>query len=211
MRLFTLLLVQMRRLVVVIIAIVLSTPLLTVGGIGVSLVLENQDAFCASCHTEPESKYYNQSIQKNPATLAAFHTLNKTGCIDCHSGGGALGRAQGLQQGADDLMLYLSGNYKNPAITSNPLGDDSCLKCHANNLQQQQGRGGRGTNGHYHFYLLQWQAVDPLAAHCVTCHTAHTAELASLQYMTQGKVAKQCELSHGVERKNEIVFAYPIE
>jgi len=185
----------MRKYFFVIIAIILSTPLLAAGGIGVSLVLENQDSFCASCHTEPESMYYNQSIEKNPGTLAAFHAQKKTACIDCHSGGGALGRAQGLQQGADDWMLYLSGNYKKPAITSHPLGDDSCLKCHAI-IAQQQRRGGRGTNGHYHFYLSEWQTVDPLAAHCVTCHTAHTTELASLQYMTQGKVAKQCDSCH---------------
>lgn len=183
----------MRKFVIVIIAIVLLTPLLAVGGIGVSLVLENQDSFCASCHTEPEFKYYNQSTEKNSATLAAFHTAKKTGCIDCHSGGGALGRAQGLQQGADDLMLF-SGNYKKPAITSNPLGDDSCIKCHVDVFQRQGGN--RGANGHYHFYLTQWQAVDPLAAHCVTCHTSHTTELASLQYLTQGKVAKQCDSCH---------------
>jgi nitrate/TMAO reductase-like tetraheme cytochrome c subunit len=72
--------------------IVIAIPLLAAGGIGAALALENQDSFCAACHTEPEYKYYQQSIQPNAATLAAHHTQKKIACIDCHSGSGTFGR-----------------------------------------------------------------------------------------------------------------------
>lgn len=186
----------MRKFILVIIALVLLTPLLAASGIGVSLVLENQDSFCAACHTQPESQYYAQALAKNPGTLAAYHAQKKIACIDCHSGGGALGRMSGLQQGAHDLTHYLSGNYNKPAVTTNPLGDDACLKCHAKVAQKLSRGTSQGATGHYHYYLAQWQAVDSQAAHCATCHTAHTPQLASLQYITQGKAAQQCDGCH---------------
>ena len=181
---------------------------LAIGGVGVSLVLENQNSFCASCHTEPEAKYYQQSLQVNGTTLATFHVQKQTNCIDCHSGGGPLGRAQGLEQGIDDLVLYVSGNYKRPAITSNPLGDDSCLKCHPEVLTRGrrsppskiqdpvQARGSRPNDGHYHQFLQRWQAADPRAAHCVNCHTSHTDGLANVGFMTADPVARVCDGCH---------------
>jgi predicted CXXCH cytochrome family protein len=136
------------------------------------------------------------STQPKAVTLAAFHTPRRTACIDCHSGGGIFGRAEGLQQGAHDLAQFLSGTYHRPAITTNPLGDDSCVKCHANTIARAQRGGSRGMNGHFHFYLPQWQAVDTQAAHCTSCHPAHTRGLESLQFMAQGQVARLCEECH---------------
>lgn len=181
---------------------------LVVGGVGGSLVLEDQNSFCASCHTEPEVKYYQQSLQADATTLSTFHIQKQTRCIDCHSGGGPLGRAQGLQQGADDLVLYLSGNYNRPAITSNPLGDDSCLKCHPEVLTRGrrtppspiqnpvQARGNRANDGHYHQFLWRWQAADPRAAHSINCHTSHTDGLANVGFMTAGPVQRVCDDCH---------------
>ena len=71
--------------------VLLAFMVLTIGGVGVSLLLENQNSFCASCHTEPEVKYYQQSVQANVTTLVTFHVQKQTNCIDCHSGGGPLG------------------------------------------------------------------------------------------------------------------------
>lgn len=182
--------------------------LLAIIGVGGSLLLENQNSFCASCHTEPEVKYYQQSLQANSTTLASFHTQKQANCIDCHSGGGPLGRAQGLQQGSDDLIIFLSGNYKQPALTSNPLGDDSCLKCHAevlargrrsppSNIQDPvQVRGNRGNDGHYHQFLQRWQTADPRAAHCVNCHTSHTDGPANVGFMTAAPVQQVCDGCH---------------
>lgn len=181
-----------------------------IGGIAVSISLENQNSFCASCHTEPESKYYQQSLQPNSVNLAAFHIQKQTLCIDCHSGGGPLGRAQGLEQGIDDLILYESGNYKKPAITSNPLGDDSCLKCHSEVLARGrrsppspiqnpvQARGNRANDGHYHQFLQRWQTVDARAAHCVNCHTSHTDGGSNVGFMAADPVSEVCDGCHRV-------------
>jgi predicted CXXCH cytochrome family protein len=193
--------------------------LLPAVGVGASIWLENQNSFCASCHTEPETKYYQQSLLANPATLAAFHSQKKILYIDCHSGAGPLGRAQGLQQGVDDLVIYLSGNYHKPGITSNPLGDDSCLKCHENiDVQrapgsalppvqrqppvpgqggfQQGGRNRRQTDGHYHQFLQRWQANDPRAGHCVNCHSSHSDGTTDAKYIAQNQVQQVCNRCH---------------
>ena len=188
--------------------VLVALVVLAIGGVGVSLLLENQNSFCASCHTEPEVKYYQQAVQANVTTLATFHVQKQTNCIDCHSGGGPLGRVQGLEQGIDDLVLFLSGNYKQPAITSNPLGDDACLKCHPevltrgrrsppSNIQNPvQVRGSRGNDGHYHQFLQRWQAADPRAAHCVNCHTSHTDGVANVGFMAADPVSQVCNGCH---------------
>jgi len=167
------------------------------GGTAYALQLENHDSFCASCHTEPESRYYQQSLEKNAATLAAFHTQKSVRCIDCHSGGGVFGRAEGLSQGASDLTAYLIGHYHNPAITQNKLGDDSCTKCHAGVMS------GGGFNNHFHVLLARWQSVDPNAGHCVDCHTAHPAGDSAQGYLAVTPVQQVCQNCHAVLREGE--------
>lgn len=183
------------KVIVVLIIAVVGAVAVVVGTVGGALALENQDSFCASCHTEPEVTYYQQSIQSRPATLAAFHAGKKSSCIDCHSGGGPFGRSKGLMQGWDDLTTYLSGNYRRPAITTNPLGDDSCTKCHDDIFVQRRGVR-RELNGHYHAFLPRWQAADPSAARCTGCHQAHPAGSESLKYMATAPVNQVCDDCH---------------
>ena len=95
------------------------------GGTAYAIQLENNDSFCASCHTQPESQFYQQSLAAQPATLAAFHTQKQVRCIDCHSGGQPFGRLSGVAQGTQDLLAYYSKNYHSPAVTLNKLGDES--------------------------------------------------------------------------------------
>ncbi len=155
-----------------------------------ALNLEDHDAFCASCHTQPESQYYQQSLDKTPTTLAAFHTQKSTRCIDCHSGGGPVGRAVGLWQGSQDLVAYYSRHYHSPAITQNKLGDGSCTKCHANVLTLPD------FNNHFHALLSRWQGADPNAAHCIDCHTAHPAADSTQGYLQTALVEKVCQDCH---------------
>jgi hypothetical protein len=185
----------MRKIAFGLLLLVIASSVLAIGGVGIALALENQDAFCAVCHTEPEQTYYEQSTQAVPSTLAAFHAQKQTACIDCHSGSGTFGRGVGLQQGAHDLSAFLSGSYNRPAVTTNPLKDEACLQCHANVMAQTRG-GARAMNAHYHAFLQRWQSLDATAAHCTTCHTSHTKGLASLDYMAQGKVALVCDGCH---------------
>ena len=155
-----------------------------------ALNLEDHDAFCASCHTQPESQYYQQSLEKTPMTLAVFHTQKNTRCIDCHSGGGPLGRAVGLWQGSQDLVAYYRGHYHSPAITQNKLEDGSCIKCHADILARLD------FDNHFHVLLSRWQSADPNAAHCVDCHTAHPTADSTQGYLQTAPVDKVCQDCH---------------
>jgi nitrate/TMAO reductase-like tetraheme cytochrome c subunit len=58
------------------------------------------DQFCASCHTQPESIFFQRSTGALAVDLASFHTTQKTRCIDCHSGPGLFGRMQAELLGA---------------------------------------------------------------------------------------------------------------
>ncbi len=176
----------------VVVAIFVAT-----GSTAYGLNLENHDDFCASCHTQPETQYYQQSREQNSTTLAAFHASKSVRCIDCHSGGGPLGRVEGLTQGTQDLLSYYSGQYHNPAITTSKLSDDSCLKCHAEIM-------GRGSfDNHYHLFLSRWQSADPNAAGCVDCHRSHPAADASQQFLSTTQVQAICQQCHAVLRERE--------
>ncbi len=192
----------MPRIIIVIAILVFGVAVVSIGSIGSALAMENQDSFCASCHTEPEVTYYQQSVQSPAITLAAFHKTKQTACIDCHSGGGPLGRAEGLIQGADDLLMYYGGNYRRPAITTNPLGDDSCIKCHDNVFDRRRGVG-RRADGHYHAFLPRWQAADSNAARCVTCHTSHTQAAANQQFLDANRVSQTCDDCHAAIGERE--------
>lgn len=172
-----------------VVAIVLAT-----GSTAYAIQLENNDGFCASCHTQPETQYYQQSLAQQPATLAAFHTQKQVRCIDCHSGGEPFGRLNGVAQGAQDLLSYYSHNYHSPAVTTSKLGDDSCIKCHADVLTQ------RTMQNHFHYFLAQWQSADPNAAHCIDCHAAHPTSDATQQYLVVNSVQAQCDSCHSVMR-----------
>jgi hypothetical protein len=160
------------------------------GGTAYAIQLENQDAFCASCHTEPESKYYQQSLDRNTQNLAAFHAQKQVRCIDCHSGGGPFGRVEGLMQGGQDLVAYDSGHYHAPAVTLSKLGDGSCTKCHADTMAN------RTFNNHFHVFLANWQSVDSNAAHCVDCHVAHPVSDPNQQFLSVQKVQTICQECH---------------
>lgn len=176
--------------------IVLAVALIGAGGAtAYSINLENHDSFCASCHTQPETSYYQASLSSTPETMAVFHSGKAVRCIDCHSGGGPLGRLSGISRGAHDLIAYMSGHYNSPAVTTQPLGDGSCLKCHENVVNNQT------FNNHFHVFLSRWQAQDPQAAHCVDCHTAHSGAPSSQAFMQDATVEPVCQACHSAIRE----------
>jgi predicted CXXCH cytochrome family protein len=167
-----------------------SLFLIAAAGTGYSINLENHDSFCASCHSQPETKFVDQAKAASPETLAAFHSGKQTRCIDCHSGAGPLGRAVGLMQGGQDLVSYVSGKYHNPAIVTNPIDDGSCLKCH------QAVTTGQSFDNHFHVFLSRWQSVDANAGRCVDCHNSHTSGKPDQGYMSQPVVEAVCQRCH---------------
>ncbi len=163
-----------------------------VGGVAYGLSLEEHNDFCASCHTEPESTYYARALKSPPTDLASVHLQKNVKCIDCHGGAPPTDRLGGLMQGAHDYVLYLSGSYHHPAITTNPLPDVNCVKCHANVFAR------RTIQNHWHFYLPDWQkALGDKAAGCVNCHNSHTTAQGNVvKFVPDTKINPVCQACH---------------
>src|SRR5512135_1005353 len=83
--------------------------LLTASGFTFAASKETHDSFCASCHTQPESTFYQRSLDPQPVDLASAHTPKKTRCIDCHSGAGVIGRTQAELLGAHNAFAFYTG------------------------------------------------------------------------------------------------------
>ncbi len=170
------------------------------GGIVAALRLEEQDSFCAACHTQPEMKYVQQAhADASVQTLAAYHARvqgSRVRCIDCHSSAGAFGRALGSTQGAHDLLAFLSGNYRSPAVTTNPLPDASCTKCHGDILPAQVVTQVSSLKDHFHEYLPLWHQIEPNAARCADCHVAHREGNASESFVNNGAASEVCDKCH---------------
>ena len=177
-------------------------PLL-IGGSSVALGahLENNDAFCASCHTEPESTYVQRiSETRNQSApvkdLATFHAVSDgaTRCIDCHSGGGLSGRIDAMKLGARDLSSYMQGNYAQPAPLTQAVSNSHCTKCHATYADD------RSFNNHFHFLLPRWQQFQgDQAASCVDCHSSHTQDgQVQIAFLNEDRTVAQCNACHRI-------------
>ncbi len=177
------------------------------GSVATSVHLENDDEFCASCHTNPEVSFVNRSQAEDPVDLASAHALFDPAvrCIDCHSGQGTQGRIEALQQGAQDLFAYLTDDYAQPAVTTNPLGDDPCFKCHVQPSRDKpvdinDNPQIIASNSHYHQieYTEAWlDANADLAGTCGLCHPAHNnTTLAALGFRHMPSVNATCDACH---------------
>jgi hypothetical protein len=194
----------------------------TVGGFAFAASQEAHDSFCASCHTQPESTFYQNSTAPAPVDLASYHTGQSTRCIDCHSGQGVLGRVSAEVMGARNAVKWYTGTAVQPAVLSFAIGDQNCLKCHQAVTQRRfspkeqitvpgegfggEGGGGEreGRNGHWHQFMARWQAADPAAGTCVTCHSGHqTGSTVQAGFMDAQNVRSTCDACHKVLRKGE--------
>ncbi|MGE5223050.1 MAG: cytochrome c3 family protein [Omnitrophica WOR_2 bacterium] len=167
------------------------------GSLGVSMRMEDHDAFCASCHTQPESTYYQRTLTKQAVDLASSHRIaQNTRCIDCHSGGGLTGRMGAIFVGGGDLLRWVTHTARQPAPLVYPISDGNCLKCHADTPDTQD------FSRHFHAFLLRWQAIDPNAARCADCHSSHTTDGdVSLGYLNQQRTVTICQNCHNVLRQ----------
>jgi len=156
-----------------------------------AMQFENHNSFCASCHTQDEDKFYQQSLVA-PVDLASFHeSKGASRCIDCHTGPGIIGRYGGLMAGATDLISYFSGHYPQPAALEEPYPDANCLKCHGDIARKQD------FNNHFHVFLSRWQALDRNAATCVSCHVSHdsTGDV-KIGYLNEKETVVFCDKCH---------------
>jgi len=187
------------------VVIALGAILLAIGaGILLLARAEEQDALCASCHSQPETTYVHRTLASRPVDLASAHALagvssptgaseRAAGCIDCHSAPGVRGRAQAMALGARDALKWIAGLAQQPAISTTPIGDQNCLKCHADALTASR------FDRHFHRLLPRWQQTDPRAGACVSCHAAHTIDgEAGLGFLARPRTEAVCEDCHRV-------------
>ena len=180
------------RWLAVIGGIVVVAAMLTGGVFAAATQLENKDVFCTSCHTQPETQFYQRSLAA-PVDLASVHTAKQVDCIQCHSGPGSVGRLQAISSvAAPDLVHYLTKSYHDPAVVTVPIGDDHCLKCHGDISDN------RNFNNHFHAFLPQWRQLAPdSAATCVDCHQAHiTGGAAEIAFLEEANTKAVCERCH---------------
>ena len=185
---------------------------LAIATVAAALKVEEQDRFCASCHSQPETTFVEQAqaLKQMSVTLAAYHAkpqewknhpqvlLSLTNallatdiapvrCIDCHGGVGLAGRIQTLTLAAEDATLWYSGRAIQPAILSHPISDQVCLSCHATV------RDTPGFDNHFHSYLKDPKA--PTLA-CTGCHIAHETSSAATNFIERPFVAQPCASCH---------------
>ncbi len=150
------------RLSWAVLAGVVGFALITLTGGFVLTRVEENDQFCAACHTEPETTYYQRSLAR-PVDLASAHAVENVACVQCHSGIGVTGRVDTLVLGAKNVVLFYSNQYQTPGTAETPIHTDHCVKCHAEVTQQFN------ANTHYHYFVRQWGEETA----CVACHQGH--------------------------------------
>ncbi len=188
------------------IIVIAAAVFLPAGGFTFAAAQESHDAFCGSCHTEPESTYLQRSTAAQPVDLASYHTPQNTRCIDCHSGEGLVGRLQAEMMGAGNALRWFTKTAVQPAPLTRPITDGHCLKCHANVSKQGYvpknqtlQNLGEAENGHWHLFLPRWQARSSSAAACVSCHTGHALDGdARILYLNEQHTAAVCDACHQV-------------
>lgn len=163
-----------------------------IGGERYASHLEQDNNFCGSCHTQPETEYlarYTRAIvQSNAPDLASFHHRKKEiKCIDCHAGEGMLGRAQVFSLATWDAVKHYTGIARQPAAIVVPVQNEACLKCHADTLVK------KGFDNHEHNKLLERESPF---VRCTDCHISHRLGDERNAFQFRDKIFPQCEYCH---------------
>ncbi len=204
------------RIIPVLVGIVGLGIIFAVSGFTFAASQETHDPFCASCHTQPESTFFQRSIGSQPVDLASYHTSQQSRCIDCHSGQGILGRMQAEIVGARDAAAWYTHTAVQPAKLTFPISDASCLKCHQDIIQRgyvpktsmTAPSGGRrreeGGNNHWHELLARWQEAASDAGTCTSCHPGHsTGGNTQSGFLDTQATQNVCDACHQVMRRGE--------
>jgi nitrate/TMAO reductase-like tetraheme cytochrome c subunit len=163
-----------------------------IGGERYASHLEQDNDFCGSCHTQPESDYLVRFVQaaaqNNASDLAAFHHRKKgVKCIDCHTGEGFIGRSEVFSLATWDAVKHYTGIQRQPAIIVVPVQNEACIKCHADTLAKA------GFDNHEHNKLS-----DPGMPfiRCTDCHISHQLGDERNGFQFRDAIFPQCEYCH---------------
>jgi hypothetical protein len=166
------------------------------------------DAFCASCHTEPEVTYLARFADARSASardLAAYHHAHAESsiapqipnmrCMDCHQGEGFFGRSAVLAVAAYDALKHYTGTAEQPATISLPIQNEACLKCHATEVMRFADAPALPfiLDNHYHYKYFQPNA-PPMR--CTDCHPGHVESSAAVGFQLRRATIPVCESCH---------------
>jgi nitrate/TMAO reductase-like tetraheme cytochrome c subunit len=165
-----------------------------IGGVEVVSHQEQDNRFCASCHTQPESEYFVRYLRadarKSAEDLAALHHHKKAiRCIDCHGGEGPLGRAQVVAIATWDAFKFFTGIARQPAVIVVPVQNEACAKCHNDDIHKP------GFENHEHNLYFDPKESPPFIA-CTDCHVSHRVGDERTAFQFRDAILPQCDYCH---------------
>ncbi len=165
-----------------------------IGGVGFVSYQEQNDRFCISCHTQPETQFFErdaQAVAQQSATdLASFHYRTKgIRCIDCHIGEGIVGRAAVLSIAGWDAFKHYTGLQHQPATIVIPVQNAACIKCHEADIRKP------GFENHYHNAYFDPNLSPPYIS-CVHCHVTHRVGDERTAFQFRDAILPRCEYCH---------------
>ncbi|HWP35430.1 MAG TPA: hypothetical protein VNM66_07530 [Thermodesulfobacteriota bacterium] len=161
---------------------------------------ERDNTFCVSCHGPAGSDrplhgaLYARFVALPPPDLSAAHHRADppVGCIGCHGGVGATGRARTLALAAFDTLLYVTRQYREPeGMRRSRLRDADCTRCHPA-FPVVEVVEGEAADVPFHGH----PAHQRLPVGCVDCHAAHTGGDPRLHFVDDRIVLPHCRRCH---------------
>jgi nitrate/TMAO reductase-like tetraheme cytochrome c subunit len=172
----------------------LVAVLAVLGGVGFVSYQEQDNRFCISCHTQPETEYFDRNTRadatQSAEDLASFHHRTKEiRCIDCHVGEGFFGRAQVVSIAAWDAFKHYTGLARQPATIVIPVQNEACVKCHEQDIQKT------GFDNHYHNEYFDPKLSPPFIS-CTHCHVTHRVGDERTAFQFRDAILPRCEYCH---------------
>lgn len=164
-----------------------------IGAVGWVSYQEQDNRFCASCHTQPESEYlarFTRADTQPADDLAAFHhRKQEVRCIDCHSGEGFAGRSAVVAFAAWNAFKHYAGSARQPAMIAIPIQNEACVKCHADAIRKP------GFTNHVHNKYFDPPESPPFIR-CTDCHVSHRAGDERTAFQFRDAIFPKCEYCH---------------
>jgi nitrate/TMAO reductase-like tetraheme cytochrome c subunit len=152
--------------------------------------LEQDNRFCIACHLH--ETIFDNFLARDPrlVTMAgAHHHKGEVKCIDCHVGATVTDKLIIKGIAGWDTVRYFLGDFKEPDHLRFPLGDRTCLKCHADGGQSQtRPEAFHNDPNHRHMRF-----------ECVACHQSHPVRDPGTLFLDEAIVKPICQACHKEE------------
>jgi nitrate/TMAO reductase-like tetraheme cytochrome c subunit len=199
-----------------VVGLVVVGAVAVLGGVSIVSANEQNDQFCISCHTQPESTYFARfqtAMTGRSQDLASFHHqklyprgspgASNIRCIDCHVGEGLVGRGIVVSLAAWDALKYVTGTATQPAKVVFTIQNEGCIKCHEQQVQVNLDKPVKPfiIDNHFHYKLFEKGA--PFEA-CVACHVSHREGTDTNGFQFRDAIIPVCQDCHRQEHKGPI-------